>query len=430
MSDFQKNIELSEGQRKIFDLMENTKRNLFVTGKAGTGKSFLLKYFKEHTKKSVLYTAPTGIAAINIGGVTIHSIFGFDNVQDGVNYFKIPSDKREILQCIDVLVIDEISMARVDTFEQVDKILKFVNRSKLPFGGKQVIVFGDVLQLPPVVKEKAELECFYAKYGNIFFFNSNAYKEGNFESYELSTIFRQKDGLFIDILNDVRIGKLTPESADVLNRHCISNYPKNVTQLVPLNALANNINEERLREINAKEYTYSAIIKTDKKIREEDYRCAFNLKLKVGAHIMMITNDNDLGRWVNGSVGVVSALSDDHIKVIINGKEHTVERYDFVKNKCIYDREKKKLIYIPESHVIQYPLILSYAITIHKSQGMTYSEVVCDLEKCFECGQVYVALSRCSNFEKLYLVTKLAADVVLVNRTVMEFYNSQMRQIA
>ena len=174
MYNYIKEIELSEEQKALYDLMENTRNNMFITGKAGTGKSYLLKYFKEHTKKNVLYTAPTGIAAINIGAVTIHSAFGFDNLKDGTKYFRLSLEKVDILRNLEVLIIDEISMVRVDVLEQIDKILQFYNRTNKPFGGKQVIVFGDIFQLPPIVKTREEQTCFLEKYGDVYFFNSNA----------------------------------------------------------------------------------------------------------------------------------------------------------------------------------------------------------------------------------------------------------------
>lgn len=169
MNNYLKEVELSEEQKALYDLMENTRKNIFITGKAGTGKSYLLKYFKEHTKKDVLYTAPTGIAAINVGAVTIHSAFGFDNLKDGVKFFRLSREKIDILRNLEVLIIDEISMVRVDVLEQDDKIFQFYNYTDKPFGGKQVIMFGDIFQLPPIVKTKEEKICFSDKYGDVYF---------------------------------------------------------------------------------------------------------------------------------------------------------------------------------------------------------------------------------------------------------------------
>lgn len=427
-----KEIELSEEQKDLYDLMENTEKNIFITGKAGTGKSYLLKYFKEHTKKDVLYTAPTGIAAINIGAVTIHSAFGFDNLKDGTKFFRLSQEKIAILRNLEVLIIDEISMVRVDVLEQVNKILQFYNRTDKPFGGKQVIVFGDIFQLPPIVKTKEEKICFSDKYGDVYFFNSTAYSDGCFEIKELRKIYRQTNRTFIDILNKIREGILPSEYEKILNQQYVAKAPDGIVQLVTKNHIREEINTENLEKINKKEYCYNAEIiynpdmKYKVKVDPDQYMCDFELKLKVGAHIMMISNDN-YKRWVNGTFGTISELGDDYIKVLIDGNEYTVEKHSFIKYRCYYNKEEKKLIYIEETRVRQFPVILAYAVTIHKSQGMTYQEVVCNLEGCFAAGQAYVALSRCVSLDTLYLVHKVYQRDVFTNPAIMKFYNEQIK---
>lgn len=433
MNNYIKEIELSEEQKALYDLMENTRNNMFITGKAGTGKSYLLKYFKEHTKKNVLYTAPTGIAAINIGAVTIHSAFGFDNLKDGTKYFRLSLEKIDILRNLEVLIIDEISMVRVDVLEQVDKILQFYNRTNKPFGGKQVIVFGDIFQLPPIVKTREEQTCFFEKYGDVYFFNSNAYYNGNFEIKELRKIYRQTNRTFIDILNNIREGFLPSEYENILNQHYVPKAPEGIVQLVTKNQIREEINSKNLGKINNKEYCYNAEIfynpnlKYKSKVDPDQYMCDFKLKLKVGAHIMMISNDTKSKRWVNGTFGTISELGNDYIKVIIDGNEYTVLKHEFKKYKCFYNKKEKKLIYIEETCVKQFPVILAYAVTIHKSQGMTYQEVVCNLEGCFAAGQAYVALSRCVSLDTLYLVHKVYQKDVFTNSSIMSFYNEQIK---
>ena len=433
MIDLKNTIELSEEQKYLFNLMENTKQNLFITGKAGTGKSYLLKYFKEHTTKNVLYTAPTGIAAVNIGAVTLHSAFGFDNLKDGAKYYKLSREKIEILRNLEVLVIDEISMVRVDVLEQVNKILQFYNYNKKPFGGKQIIVFGDIFQLPPVVKTKEEQACFSDKYGDVYFFNSTAYYDGCFKIKELKKIYRQTNRMFIDILNTIREGVLTDEFEHILNQHYVTNIPDSIIRLVTKNKIREEINEENLKKINKKEYCYNAEIfynpnlKNVNKVDSNQYMCDFELKLKVGAHIMMISNDIEHKRWVNGTFGTITELGDNNMKVLIDGNEYNVKKTDFIKYKCYYNKSKGKLTYIQESCVRQFPVILAYAVTIHKSQGMTYQEVVCDLEGCFESGQAYVALSRCVSLDTLYLVHKIEKKDVFTNKAIMKFYNSYIK---
>ncbi len=428
-----KEIELSEEQKVLYNLMENTRKNIFITGKAGTGKSYLLKYFKDHTKKDVLYTAPTGIAAINIGAVTIHSAFGFDNLKDGTTYFKLSQDRIDILRNLEVLIIDEISMVRVDVLEQINKILQYYNFTNKPFGGKQVIVFGDIFQLPPVVKSREEQTCFFDKYGDVYFFNSNAYYNGNFEIKELRKIYRQTNRTFIDILNKIREGFLPKEYEKILNQHYVAKAPDGIVQLVTRNQIREEINKNNLAKINKKEYcykveiSYNSYIKCRSKVDPNQYMCDFELKLKVGAHIMMISNDLQCKRWVNGTFGKISELGDNYIKVLIDDSEYTIEKYEFKKYKCYYNKEKKKLIYVEETCVKQFPVILAYAITIHKSQGMTYQEVVCNLEGCFASGQAYVALSRCVSLDTLYLVSKVYQKDVFTNSSIMNFYNEQIK---
>lgn len=421
-------IKLSDEQNLIFNLMENTNRNLFITGKAGTGKSYLLQYFKTHTKKRILLTAPTGLAALNISGVTLHSIFGFDNLKES-SEIKLREDKIELFKNMDVLVIDEISMVRVDVFEKVDKILKYANKNLCPFGGKQVIIFGDVFQLPPVVKTREEQKCFSDKYGNVFFFNSNAYKNGNFECMELRQIHRQTDRVFIDILNNIREGNLSENEARILNQHYVNQVPKDIIQLVPKKYISNKVNMENLNKINKKEYRYIARITGNTKVKETDYMCDFVLKLKVGALIMMIANDNEGNRWVNGSTGIITELSDNYIRVKIKDNEYYVNRYNFKKYKCYYNKKEQKINYIVESCVSQYPVILSYAITIHKSQGMTYQQVACDLKECFASGQSYVALSRCVSFNRLYLMHKVDVSVIIVDDAITNFYRQHIEKV-
>lgn len=430
MSNYIVEIKLSEEQKALYDLIENTRNNVFITGKAGTGKSYLLRYFKEHTKKEVLYVAPTGIAALNVGGVTIHSAFGFDNLKDGVNYFKLNNGKVEILRNMETLVIDEISMVRVDILEQIDKILQYYNRTNKPFGGKQVIFFGDIFQLPPVVTTREEEACFVDKYGDVYFFNSNAFDNGNFEIKELRKIYRQTNRTFIDILNKIREGVLPEEYEYILNQHYVAKAPDGIVQLVTKNQIREEINKKNLEKINEEEYCYNAVVSYNPnhiRVQPENYMCDFELKLKVGAHIMMISNDTKYNRWVNGTFGIVSELGDDFIKVLIDNVEYTVEKHKFIKYKCYYNKEEKRLKYVEEICVEQFPLILAYAVTIHKSQGMTYQEVVCNLEGCFASGQAYVALSRCVSLDTLYLVHKVAQKDIFTNSSIMNFYNEQIK---
>lgn len=420
-------LKLSDEQKVIYEIMENSNNNMFITGKAGTGKSYLLRFFRTNTKKNTLYTAPTGIAALNINGVTLHSAFGFRNLIEE-NDIRLSTNQREIFKKLDTLIIDEISMVRVDIFQQIDKILRIANENTLPFGGKQVILFGDVFQLPPI-SDRETTQYLTNKYGDIFFFNSYAFKKGNFLFKELNQIHRQTDKQFIEILNNIREGKISEEEINILNTHYTDTVPRRVIQVVPKKNISHQINTNNLAIINSKEYTYNAqITQGEEYVKETDYQCDFDLRLKVGALVMMIANDIEHKRWVNGTLGIISSLTPNSIKVTIDGVEYDIDRYNFIKYKCTYNRIKQKLEYEIESCVKQFPIILAYAITIHKSQGMTYQQIACDLKECFAPGQSYVALSRCANFDKLYLTSKIDEKAIMVNNTIINFYKEQLNK--
>ncbi|NCB41969.1 MAG: hypothetical protein EOM59_05060 [Clostridia bacterium] len=424
-----------EEQKKAFLMMEYSHENIFITGKAGTGKSFLLELFERTTQKKTIKLAPTGIAALNIGGVTLHSTFGFYNLESlnvediSTSTLRIKSEKRMILKTVDAIVIDEISMVRADVFEKIDRILKIINENNNPFGGKQLLIFGDLFQLPPITKSQ-ENKYLTDRYGGIYFFHSDVYKKGNFNFIELALNHRQKgDSLFFEILNRIREGKSTSEDIDTLNNRVVKDDEdlRRVLTLFPKKADAEMLNKEELSKIEAKEYSYDAKILFNKKTQQTPnldsiFPITNVLKLKRGALIMLVANDPGK-RWVNGTLGIVSSLNESGINVSIDGRKYDVAPITFTEQEAVYINGR--IGYEDVLRVEQFPLILAYAITIHKSQGMTYKKVACDLSACFSPGQAYVALSRCSTLEGLYLLDRVTDNIAKVDNVVKEFYLKQ-----
>lgn len=430
---------LDDEQVAALSLMLNTNDNLFITGKAGTGKSFLLSVFVRQAKKKVLVLAPTGISALNVGGATLHSTFGYNNLEridvDDIHFGTIAlnSEKRLVLQEVDTIVIDEISMVRSDTLDKIDRILRAVNYSDELFGGKQMILFGDLFQLPPIANKNEEAYLM-DKYGGIFFFLSIAYQTGQFRFIELTINHRQKDDQrFFEILNRVREGNVTTDDIRVLNeRKKDISGTRRILTLFPKKADAESVNQAELEKIQGREYIYHAEIVLNKcKIQnpnlEKNFPITKDLKLKVGALVMMVANDQ-CRRWVNGTMGIVKKLEADAMQIAINGRTYEVfkERFTQSEAKIVNGR----ITYEAVLAVDQYPVVLAYAITIHKSQGMTYPRLACDVSRCFASGQAYVALSRCASLDGLYLINGISSSALRIDRDVQNFYLSQRKLLS
>jgi len=426
--------ELDKEQKYAFDLLSNTNKNLFITGKAGTGKSYLLREFSKRTDKKILLLAPTGIAAINVNGATLHSTFGYDNLstlsldQISKDAIKLKKEKISLLKAVDVFIIDEISMVRSDVFEKINKILQIIMKNTKPFGGKRFVLFGDLYQLPPIAK-RDEIKYLNDNFGGIFFFSSEVYKKGNFEFIELTINHRQeKDKIFFNILNNIRQACITDKDIAELNKRycCDTTELRRVIKLFPKKANVDKTNEEELNKIPGKEYIYKSTItfsKTVNNIVDTNFPISDKLRLKVGALVMMVVNDVNK-QWVNGTLGIVKKLTDDSITVTINERDYDVLQSEFKQQEAVY--KDGKIEYVPVMTVKQYPLILAYAITIHKSQGMTYQKIACDVSDTFARGQAYVALSRCTSLSGLYLLNKISkTSVFSVDDDVKEFYQNQ-----
>lgn len=427
--------KLDEEQEYAFNLLNQTNTNLFITGKAGTGKSYLLRKFAQKTNKKVLLLAPTGIAAININGATLHSTFGYDNLSTlqleelTRENIKLKREKISLLKAVDCFIIDEISMVRSDIFEKINKILQLIMRNDSVFGGKRFILFGDLYQLPPIAK-KNEIKYLKENFGGIFFFSSSAYQLGNFKFIELTINHRQeKDKTFFDILNNIRQDCLTDNDITELNKRFCSDTCdlRRVIRLFSKKDKVDKTNEEELDKILGKEYIYNSVVtysqNSNRFMTDTSFPISAELKLKVGALVMMVTNDINK-RWVNGTLGIVSKLTDDSVIVTIDGIKYDIPQAEFKQQEAVY--ENGKIEYIPIMTVKQFPIILAYAITIHKSQGMTYQQVACDISDTFAKGQAYVALSRCTTLDGLYLIHKISkTSIFSVDEDVKEFYQKQ-----
>ncbi|MEA3307569.1 MAG: PIF1 family ATP-dependent DNA helicase, partial [Elusimicrobiota bacterium] len=398
-------IELNSQFKKALDLIENTSKSVFITGKAGTGKSTLLRYFRDHSLKDVVVLASTGVAALNVGGETIHSFFGFkpDITMEKVK--KLKGAKSRAFKKINTIIIDEVSMVRADLFDCVDAFLRLNGKDEnLPFGGTQIILIGDLYQLPPVVSFK-ERDFFSRRYSGPYFFDADAFEDFDFEFIELEKIYRQKSEDFISILNSVRDNSAGIKELSVLNSRLEKVFNKayeaeRLINLVTTNKAAYEINKEHLHSLGGREYIYSCDI--DGKFSSQVYPTEEELSFKIGAQIMLLNND-PLGRWVNGSIGeivnVIKDLKGGRDKIIImllSGKLVEVLPFTWELFHFKFDDKTNKIASETIGSFRQYPLKLAWAITIHKSQGKTFDKVVLDLgHRAFAAGQVYVALSRC-----------------------------------
>jgi len=415
-------LEINDEFRAAFDLMENTKECLFITGKAGTGKSTLLKYFKANTGKKIIVLAPTGVAAINIGGQTIHSFFRLPPKiiqKDNIKRLR----EKGLVENLDMVIIDEVSMVRADLMDGIDYALR-LNRGKMkaPFGGVQMVFFGDLFQLSPVVENEAR-ELLEERYSSPYFFSAKVFDDCHIRPIELSTIYRQKDSSFMELLNRVRNKEYTEDDLYTLNKNVrkdITASKKDATViLTTTNSLANTINHDRLSRLPGTEIIYEAM--ATGKFEESAYPTDTYLRLKKGAQVIMIKND-PAKQWVNGTLAKVVALSKDSIAVDIDGRTCDVPIVKWQKIEYSYNEDEDKI----EDEIVgafaQYPIKLAWAITIHKSQGQTFDKVVIDLGSgAFTHGQLYVALSRCTCLDGIRLKRPVTPGDIIFDRRIYEF---------
>jgi ATP-dependent DNA helicase PIF1 len=403
-----------------FDVLENSRKNVFLTGKAGTGKSTFLHYFREHTKKKVAVVAPTGVAALNVAGQTIHSFFRLKPAFVDVTTLK--ASRSKVLKELEMLIIDEISMVRADVFEGIDHTLRLARQNDKPFGGVQVCVIGDLFQLPPVVSR--EEKTFYAQYyPSPFFFCTKAYGEAQFTTIQFNTIHRQNDGAFIHILNAIRAGTCSTMELEVLNNRVSPKASPAAGTLVltTTNALAEDINTTKLAKLVGAVRSYAGVLSGDFGMKGGRLPAAEELLLKEGAQVMFVKNDSE-GRWVNGTIGIVQKLASDVIKVMINGTTYDVKPEKWKTIVYEFNEEQGKIVEKILGTYTQFPITLAWAITIHKSQGKTLERVIIDLGTgAFAAGQLYVALSRCKSLAGIALKQPVAVADIRCDEEVIAF---------
>ncbi len=423
------------------DTIANTDKNLFITGKAGTGKSTLLEHIRLHSKKKIIVLAPTGVSAVHVHGDTIHSFFtlkpGYE--KDEAMEMRIDEKKAARYKRIETLAIDEISMVRADLLDAVDIVLRRSRKDARPFGGVQMVFFGDMYQLPPVVT-RADHQKFYAEYPSPYFFDAQVFNgqtdlfgEGfSFETIELTSIYRQQDTTFIDLLNAVRDNSITPSQLEQLNKRLDPTFkPKKKEKymyLMTTNAGANVINDERLGNIWSVEKNFRAKVQGDVPLNL--YPNDTSVTIKVGAQVMFINNDMER-QWVNGTIGTVKKIDEiqnkekDMTETVVTietaeGKKLKVTEHTWDISKYVFkDGEFTREVM---GSFTQIPVKLAWAITIHKSQGKTFDNVIIDLGRgSFAHGQTYVALSRCTSFEGLVLTKPITKRSIIMDERVKKF---------
>lgn len=441
-------LKLDKGNKKFFSAIEfikDTNRSVFLTGKAGTGKTTFLKYLKTISLKNSVVLAPTGIAAINAGGQTIHSFFQIkpslyvpgdkrlrkkapNNAEDRstiYDHFRYRKEKLKIIQALEVLIIDEISMVRCDLLDVVDRLLQvFRKKIGIPFGGVQVIFIGDAYQLPPITKDN-EWEILSQFYNTPYFFSAKSFKKVKPECIQLDKIYRQSDPNFIQLLNKVREGKLENSDLDELNNRYIANFTppegENYITLATHNYQVDAVNELKLKKLKTKKRTY--IGKVDGRFKRKDMATDFELDLKVEAQVMFVKNDSGVDRrYYNGKIGKVEELNAN--SVIVSTDEHdriVVEKATWENVEYTWNKEKQEIEEKVLGTFSQLPLKLAWAITVHKSQGLTFDKVIADVSSAFDYGQVYVALSRCTSLDGLVLKNRIDGPEIKTDYKVITF---------
>src|SRR6218665_3642901 len=437
---------VSEAAAYTLQFINQTQKSIFLTGKAGTGKTTLLREIIATTHKNTVVVAPTGIAALNAGGVTIHSMFQlpfsafipsyeasaqftetvkFENKESLRRHFKMNNVKRNVIKNMELLVIDEVSMMRADLLDAVDFMMQTVRRNTQPFGGVQVLFIGDLLQLPPVIRDE-EWRTLKNYYRGKFFFHSHVLQQYPPIYIELSKIYRQTDDAFISVLNNLRNNEITPQDIAILNQYVKPDFDfkenKGYITLTTHNAKADSINNQSINDLDGKEYIYTPFVVGD--FPEKIFPVEEELKLKVGAQIMFVKNDLSFEkRYFNGKMGVVKSLSDEEIFIHFPEENMTleVEKYEWKNIRYKVNEQTKDIEEEVLGTFAHYPIKLAWAITVHKSQGLTFDKAALDVSRVFLPGQAYVALSRLRSLNGLVLLSPLQLNGISSDQDVMDY---------
>ena len=418
-------IEINPQFKKALDLLEGTESNVFITGKAGTGKSTLLDHFRKITQKKVVVLAPTGVAALNVGGETVHSFFRFKpNVTlKKIKKLRTKKNYPNIYKELDTIIIDEVSMVRSDLLDCVDRFMRLNGKEKdKPFGGAQMAFIGDLYQLPPVVTSH-EKEIFRSHYKSQYFFDSKVFAEFRMEFVELEKVYRQKDPVFVEVLNAFRNNTVLDEHIELMNsrvKHVTGPEKDFQLYLTTTNAMAEEINIRKLEESGGRETEFEADLSGE--IDEKSMPTGKRLRLKENAQVMLLNNDT-YGRWVNGSIGKITSIGKNSIVVQFeDGREEIVAPHTWEIFHYSYDAGKGTIQSDVVGDFVQLPVKLAWAITIHKSQGLTFDDVIIDVGRgTFAHGQLYVALSRCRTLNGIILAKPVKKQHVIMDRRVMDF---------
>jgi len=419
-------VHISEEYRTVKSLLDAGYPVVFVTGNAGTGKSTLIQYLRTVLMKKLVVVAPTGVAALNVGGVTIHSFFHLPPKIHEDEDIKLVYD-RKLYQKLDLLIIDEVSMVQCDLMDSIDNFLRKNRSSNMPFGGVQLLLIGDLFQLPPVVPRQ-EMVVLEAKgYTSPYFFSSFSLQKSSLVPVELTSAYRQEDYSFVSLLNSLRIGENVDSAIAEVNSRCYrhGDVPTDIT-LTCTNNRADQINMSELQHIPEREYAFKGEIKGRFSLEEDKLPSPLDLRLKVGARVMFTKND-DHRRWVNGTLGIIRHIDQKSIGVELvtdhKGSNCDVQRVTWETYKYTYSPEKDQILAEKVGDYTQYPLMLAWAVTIHKSQGKTLENVLVDLgNSAFASGQVYVALSRCRSIEGIRLARPLRNTDVKCDPLIKRFY--------